>query len=46
MLSDRVCVIDKGKVLIIDTPEKLKNDWKKKNLEDVFLHLLKEEEKV
>ena len=46
MLFDRVCVIDKGKVLIIDTPEKLKNDWKKKNLEDVFLHLLKEEEKI
>ena len=46
MLSDRVCVIDQGKVLLIDTPEKLKNDWKKKNLEDVFLHLLKEEEKV
>lgn len=46
VLSDRVCVIDKGKVLIIDSPEKLKNDWKKKNLEDVFLHLLIEEEKI
>lgn len=46
VLSDRVCVIDKGKIIIIDTPEKLKNDWKQKNLEDVFLHLLKEEEKI
>ncbi len=41
-LSDRVCVIDNGKIKIIDTPEKLINDLKKKNLEDVFLHLLKE----
>jgi ABC-2 type transport system ATP-binding protein len=46
ILSDRVCVIDKGKIIIIETPEKLKNDCKKKNLEDVFLHLLKEEQKV
>jgi ABC-2 type transport system ATP-binding protein len=42
-LSDRVCVMDQGKIKIIDTPEKLKTDWKKKNLEDVFLHLLQEE---
>ena len=46
MLSDRVCVIDKGKIIVIDTPEKLKNDCGQKNLEDVFLHLLKEEEKL
>lgn len=41
-LSDRVCVIDNGKIKIIDTPEKLIKDMQKKNLEDVFLHLLKE----
>ena len=46
MLSDRVCVIDKGKIIVIDTPEKLKKDCRQKNLEDVFLHLLKEEEEV
>jgi ABC-2 type transport system ATP-binding protein len=43
-LSDRVCVIDQGKIKIIDTPMKLISDMKKKNLEDVFLHLLKEGE--
>ena len=43
VLSDRVCLIDRGKLLLIDTPEKLKTDLKKKNLEDVFLHLLKED---
>lgn len=44
-LSDRVCVIDKGKIKIINSPENLKKDWEKKNLEEVFLHLLKEGEK-
>ena len=43
-ISDRVCVIDDGKIKVIDSPKKLKTDWKKKNLEDVFLHLLKEKE--
>lgn len=43
-LSDRVCVIDQGKIKVIDTPEKLKFDWKKQNLEEVFLHLLQGEE--
>ena len=43
-LSDRVCVINDGKVLLTDTPENLLLDLKKKNLEDVFLHLIKEQE--
>jgi ABC-2 type transport system ATP-binding protein len=42
-LSDRVCVIDQGKIKTLGTPEKLKEDWKKKNLEEVFLHLLQED---
>ncbi|MEI6241905.1 MAG: ABC transporter ATP-binding protein [Chlamydiota bacterium] len=44
-LSDRVCVIDKGKIKIVDTPDKLILDLQKKNLEEVFLHLLEEEPK-
>ncbi|MBN1915218.1 MAG: ABC transporter ATP-binding protein [Parachlamydiales bacterium] len=43
MLSDRVCVIDKGKIKVIESPEKLKINWNKKNLEEVFLHLLQGE---
>ena len=39
-LSDRVCILDKGKILLIDTPEKLMDDFKQKNLEDVFIKLL------
>lgn len=42
-LSDRVCLIDHGKIVVIDTPEKLKKDMKKENLEDAFLHLLHKE---
>jgi ABC-2 type transport system ATP-binding protein len=44
-LSDRVCVIDQGKVRIIDTPKNLKSNLKKNNLEEVFLDLLKGEKK-
>jgi ABC-2 type transport system ATP-binding protein len=39
-LSDRVCILDKGKILLIDTPDKLMADFKQKNLEDVFIQLL------
>lgn len=40
-LSDRVCILDKGKIVLIDTPDKLMADFKQKNLEDVFIELLK-----
>jgi ABC-2 type transport system ATP-binding protein len=43
-LSDRVCFIDKGLVQVLDTPEKLNKHYKKKNLEDVFLHLMDKSE--
>jgi ABC-2 type transport system ATP-binding protein len=39
-LSDRVCILDKGQILLIDTPDKLMDDFKQKNLEDVFIKLL------
>lgn len=45
-LSDRVCILDKGNIKLIDTPEKLLSDFKKQNLEDVFLALMTETEKV
>jgi ABC-2 type transport system ATP-binding protein len=41
-LSDRVCILDKGVIKLIDTPEKLKSDFKQKNLEDVFVALMSE----
>lgn len=41
-LSDRVCILDRGNVVIVDTPENLKTLHKKSRLEDVFLHLMQE----
>ncbi|MCL5874961.1 MAG: ABC transporter ATP-binding protein [Candidatus Dependentiae bacterium] len=40
-LSDRVCILDNGQIKLIDTPDKLISDFKQKNLEDVFIELLK-----
>lgn len=45
-LADRVCIIDKGRIKLIDTPEKLMIDFKQKKLEDVFLALLQESPEV
>jgi ABC-2 type transport system ATP-binding protein len=39
-LSDRVCVLDNGLIKLIDTPDKLKADFKMSNLEDVFIALM------
>ncbi len=41
-LSDRVCILDRGAVRLIDTPDKLMADFKQKNLEDVFVQLMEE----
>ena len=35
----RVCVLDQGAIKLIDTPDKLKADFKMENLEDVFIAL-------
>jgi ABC-2 type transport system ATP-binding protein len=40
-LSDRVCILDQGQIQLIDTPDKLIADFKQKNLEDMFIELLK-----
>lgn len=42
ILSDRVCVLDKGKIKLIDTPANLMNSFNKSNLEEVFLQLMNE----
>lgn len=42
-LADRVCVLDSGHIRLIDTPAGLKSAYQKSSLEDVFIHLLKEE---
>ena len=40
-LSDRVCILDKGQIKLIDTPDNLIAEFKQKNLEDMFIELLK-----
>ena len=46
VLSDRVCILHQGKILLIDKPENLTKQFEKKNLEEVFLHLTEEESAV
>jgi len=38
-LCDRVAIIDHGKLISLGQPEQLKNQYKTKNLEDVFIQL-------
>lgn len=42
VLSDRVCILDKGVIRMINTPHALKTEFNKGTLEDVFLELMKE----
>lgn len=44
-LSDRVCFLEKGQIKLIDTPEKLLTDSSQKNLEDMFVELIKQSER-
>ncbi len=39
-LADRVCVLDRGEIKIIDTPQNLMSAFKEDNLEKVFLQLM------
>ncbi|MGC2310568.1 MAG: ABC transporter ATP-binding protein [Candidatus Babeliaceae bacterium] len=43
VLSDRVCVLDQGKVRLVDTPGNLIQSFQKGSLEDVFIHLIEKE---
>ncbi len=42
VLSDRVCVLNKGKIRLVDTPDNLMASFEKGRLEDVFLQLMSE----
>jgi ABC-2 type transport system ATP-binding protein len=42
LLSDKVCVLDKGVVEHIDTPQNLMSMFNKNTLEEVFIHLFQE----
>lgn len=42
ILSDRIVILDKGLIKLIDTPMNLKASFKKAKLEDVFLQLMEE----
>lgn len=42
VLSDRVCILDRGQVVLIDTPQNLKSSYGKNRLEDVFVQMMSE----
>ncbi|OGB97687.1 hypothetical protein A3F06_01175 [candidate division TM6 bacterium RIFCSPHIGHO2_12_FULL_36_22] len=44
LLSDRICLLNKGKLLLIDTPKGLREKHDNKSLEEVFVHLFDEKE--
>jgi len=43
MLSDRICILNKGTIRLINTPSNLKSKYQKSRLEDVFIQLMQEE---
>lgn len=43
VLSDRVCVLDKGSIVLIETPDNLKKIYNKQTLEEVFIHLINQQ---
>lgn len=43
VLSDRVCILDRGRIRLIDKPKNLLSAYNKARLEDVFLQLMHEE---
>lgn len=43
ILSDRVCILDSGRVKAIDSPPELKKRRKESSLEEIFLKIIKEE---
>lgn len=46
ILADRICILDKGKIKLIDTTENLKSAYQQSRLEDIFIKLTHEEVKV
>ncbi len=45
-LSDRVCILNQGKIIFIGTSEDLKKNREKSTFEEIFLELTKEESDV
>lgn len=45
-LSDRVCILDKGVIKLIDTPDNLKRIYNQTNLENVFIEIIKEDANI
>ena len=43
-LSSRVCILDKGHMRLIDTPQNLMATFAKKRLEDVFVQLMQDQQ--
>lgn len=43
VLSDRVCILNNGKIMLTETVQNLKSEHKKATLEEVFLKLTKEQ---
>lgn len=43
VLSDRVCILDKGRIRLTDKPANLKSAYSKTTLEDVFVQLMEEQ---
>lgn len=46
ILADRICILDKGKIKLIDTTENLRAAYNQSRLEDIFIKLTHEEVKV
>lgn len=44
VLSDRICILSKGKVMMVEEMKTLKERHHKATLEEIFLHLTKEEQ--
>lgn len=42
ILSDRVCILDGGVIKLVDSPDNLKKNFSKSNLEDVFIKFMQE----
>jgi ABC-2 type transport system ATP-binding protein len=42
-LSDRVCFLHQGKIILIDSVQTLKEQYNKENLEDIFIELIQKQ---
>lgn len=45
LLSDRICVLHQGHIILIESVKKLKEKHQQKKLEEIFIHLVEEEQR-